>query len=109
MNWLYEELLDQWRDWIPESQHELFKKYGYYSLVDGNVKWIVLNMNYCNRLNFWVAYDYHELGFMLNWLQMELQNALKAGQYVYITGHIAPDPADCIDNWVNAYEKIIES
>lgn len=106
--WLYDELLDQWKGWIPEDYHETFRKNGYYAKADGKVRIIVLNMNYCARLNFWVAYDYLDLGGMLKWLQMELQKALANDQYVYIAGHIVPDAEECATHWVQTYNDIIE-
>lgn len=106
--WLYDELLNQWNEWIPDEYKDLFRKYGYYTRVDNNKRFIVLNMNYCARLNFWNVLQYRDMGNMLNWLQYELQNATTAGQQVYIVGHIAPDEDECSTHWVLAYRKILQ-
>ncbi|KAJ6221457.1 hypothetical protein RDWZM_000002 [Blomia tropicalis] len=108
VQWLYEELLDQWKDWIPADMHETFRENGYYSLSDGPTRFIVLNMNYCARLNFWIAYDHIDLGDMLKWMESELQNALQWKQIVYIAGHIIPDNEECATHWTIAYNDIIE-
>lgn len=65
-------------------------------------------MNYCARLNFWIAYDYLDMGGMLKWMQLELQAALAANQYVYIAGHIVPDTEECATHWVQTYNDIVE-
>lgn len=105
--WLYEELLEQWSDMIPKEYHETFRQNGYYSLVDGKARFIVLNMNYCARLNFWNVFKHIDLGDMLNWFQLELQKAIDNDQYVYVVGHIAPDTEECTTNWVIAYNQIL--
>ncbi|XP_027205586.2 sphingomyelin phosphodiesterase-like isoform X2 [Dermatophagoides pteronyssinus] len=106
--WLYEELLQQWKQWIPAEYHEIFRQYGYYAVVDRQARFIVMNMNYCARLNFWNVLRYLDMGDMLHWLQLELQNATLSGQYVYLVGHIAPDEDECFTHWVITYRDIIE-
>ncbi|KAH9402553.1 Sphingomyelin phosphodiesterase [Tyrophagus putrescentiae] len=112
--WLYEELLSQWSDWIPADSHTLFANNGYYSksVVEETsgrgVRFIVLNMNYCARLNFWIAYDFLDMGGMLAWMQREMQAALAANQTVYIAGHIVPDTEECATHWVMLYNDIVE-
>ncbi|KAH7637452.1 sphingomyelin phosphodiesterase isoform X2 [Dermatophagoides farinae] len=107
--WLYEELLQQWKQWIPSEYHETFRQFGYYAVVDGKARFIVMNMNYCARLNFWNVLRYLDMGDMLHWIQRELQNATLAGQYVYLVGHIAPDEDECFTHWVVTYRNIIET
>lgn len=105
--WLYEELLNQWGDLIPVEYHETFRTKGYYSLVDGNIRFIVLNTNYCARLNLMSIYQHLDLGDMLKWLQLELQTAVLNGQFVYIVGHISPDYVECTTHWMITYFQII--
>lgn len=106
--WLYNELFEQWKDWIPQEYHSTFLKNGFYSRTDNNARFIVLNMNNCARLNFWIAYDYLDMGGMLTWLQQELQIAIDHNQAVYIVGHIAPDESECVSHWVRNYVSILE-
>lgn len=107
--WLYEELLNEWSDWIPEEYHETFRMYGYYAKVDGNKRFIVLNSNYGARLNFFNLLDYKDNGNMLNWLHNELINATLSKQMVYIVGHIAPDADECYTHWVATYRDFLET
>ena len=93
---------------MPAEYHETFRQNGYYAVSDGSVRFIVLNMNYCARLNFWIACDYLDMGGMLRWMQIELQIALAKQQYVYIVGHVVPDIEECVVHWVQAYNDIIE-
>ncbi|KAF7494543.1 Sphingomyelin phosphodiesterase [Sarcoptes scabiei] len=106
--WLYEELLEQWKDWIPIEYHNIFRKYGYYSRTIDTVRFVVLNTNYCARLNFWNILRYHDQGDMLEWLQKELQNATLSKQSVFIVGHIVPDDDSCYLHWVLAYRNILQ-
>lgn len=107
--WLYEELLQQWKQWIPSEYHETFRQYGYYAVVDGKARFIVLNMNYCARLNFFNVLRYLDMGDMLHWMQRQLQNATLSDQYVYLVGHIAPDEDECFTHWVITYRDIIQT
>lgn len=109
IGWLYEELSNQWKDWIPSQSIDLFKLYGYYSNdVSPTFKVIALNTNYCARLNFWLMYDPNDPGDQLKWLARELNQAEANGQKVHIIGHHPPDNQNCIQQWVHNYMSIIE-
>lgn len=107
IGWLYEELYEQWSEWIPIEYHETFITNGYYARVHNKARFLVLNMNYCSRFNIWNVHVNIDMGDMLTWIQVELQTAAVAGQYVYIVGHIPPDTHGCLTNWVIAYNEII--
>ena len=73
-----------------------------------NFKVIVLNTNYCAKLNFWLTYNPNDPGNQLKWLANELEGAQLSSQSVHIVGHIPPDNTQCIPQWVHNYLRIVE-
>lgn len=109
IGWLYSELMIQWHNWIPNESADTFKLYGYYyNNVSPNIKVIVLNTNYCARLNFWLMYKPIDPGNQLEWMEKQLSLAEQSGQSVHIVGHIPPDSTQCTPRWVHNYLLIIE-
>ncbi|RWS25560.1 sphingomyelin phosphodiesterase-like protein [Leptotrombidium deliense] len=109
MNWLFDELYNQWQRWIPESSAQTFKYGGYFSRnVTRQLRVIVLNTNFCARLNFWQLLNANDPGKQLKWLSQELQSAEDARQSVHIIGHIAPDRLQCSVVWLHNYLRILE-
>ncbi|XP_054161041.1 sphingomyelin phosphodiesterase-like [Oppia nitens] len=108
IKWLYNELLNQWSQWIPWDYHQTFATYGCYAKnVSDYLRIIVLNTNYCSRLNFWLMYDLDDPGAQLKWLAAELFKASQLGQRVHIIGHIPPDNTQCTSHWVYNYLRIV--
>jgi len=109
IGWLYSELYSQWSNWIPAESADTFKRFGYYwNNVSPNLKVIVLNTNYCARLNFWLLYKPIDPGSQLEWLANQLSLAEQSGQSVHIVGHIPPDNSQCTPRWVHNYLRIIQ-
>ncbi|CAG2104942.1 unnamed protein product [Medioppia subpectinata] len=108
-DWLYRELLAQWSQWIPEEYHQMFRTYGCYARqVSKLFKVVVLNTNYCARINFWLMYNPNDPGQQLKWLVRELAAAEASGQSVHIIGHIPPDNTQCISQFVHNYLRIVQ-
>jgi sphingomyelin phosphodiesterase len=101
--------LNQWANWIPKESAKTFERFGYYfNDVSPNLKVIVLNTNYCARLNFWLMYKPIDPGNQLEWLVNQLSLAEDSGQSAYIVGHIPPDNTQCTPRWVHNYLQIVE-
>jgi hypothetical protein len=55
ISWLYDELDNQWRQWLPSSVSNTVRRGAFYSvLVRPGFRIISLNMNYCNNKNWYV-------------------------------------------------------
>jgi hypothetical protein len=68
----------------------------YYSLrIRPRFRVIVLNTNYCFRLNFWSLYNPRNPANHLKWLAQELLTAEQVSDSVHIVGHIVPDRREC--------------
>lgn len=53
-DWLYEAASKSWSIWLPDSALETVRRTGSYVLNKSKqLKLIVLNTNYCARINFW--------------------------------------------------------
>ncbi|XP_054152469.1 sphingomyelin phosphodiesterase-like [Oppia nitens] len=107
--YLYEEMTKQWSQWLPTEALSTFLIGGYYTMIiKPGFKIIVLNTNYCSRLNIWTYYDPIDPDNQLNWLYNELELAETAGQLVHIVGHIPPDNRECTQSWLYNYMAIVE-
>lgn len=108
VDWLYKELYEQWRPFIPADQVAYFLKGGYYSVtIAKNMKLIVLNTNACSRLNFWTLIFNQDLDDQLVWLENQLYLAETSGQNVHLIGHIAPDHKSCNAIWLHNFIRIV--
>ena len=69
---------------------------------------IVLNTNYCARLNIWTLYQSVDPSDQLKWLIIQLSAAEESGDFVHIVGHIPPDNRECTQSWLYNYLAITE-
>ncbi|CAG2108413.1 unnamed protein product [Medioppia subpectinata] len=98
--------LRSWSQWLPEDALQLVR---YYTLViNRGFRVIVLNTNYCARLNIWTYYDSVDPADQLKWLIKELVIAEQEGDYVHIVGHVPVDNRECTQAWVYNYLAIVE-
>jgi sphingomyelin phosphodiesterase len=82
---------------------------GYYTLrIRRGFRIIVLNTNFCARLNFWLLYNPIDPANHLKWLAQELLKAEQAGDRVHLLGHIPPDRRECTQAWVFNFINIVE-
>lgn len=107
--WLYDKLAETWtKEWLPDDTSKTIRHGAFYSLkIGANLKLISLNMNYCNRLNWWLMINMTDPNSELDWLMKELQLSEDKGEKVHIIGHIPPGYADCLKAWSANYYKII--
>lgn len=106
---MYEELYNLYKEWIPEESSSYFKHGGYYYKdVGPKLRLIIINTNFCARLNFWLWYDSEDPGDQLKWLLQQLKIAKMKSKKVHIIGHIPPDYYNCEAVWLHNYMKILE-
>lgn len=106
--WLYKAAAKSWKIWLPDSALKTARRTGNYVLnKNKNFRLIIINTNYCARINFWSWYDSVDPGNQLKFLIHELFEAENQNQYVHIIGHIAPDHLECTQAWLDNYLKIL--
>lgn len=87
--------------------HHLFSG-GYYSIkMRPRLRTIVLNTNYCARLNPWTLYDNVDPASQLAWLVATLLAAELAQEKVHLVGHIVPDSTECTWPWLKNFLAIL--
>ncbi len=69
---------------------------------------IVVNTNYCARLNIWSLYSPIDPADHLKWLIKELLIAEEVGDKVHIVGHVPPDNRECTQAWLYNFLAIVE-
>jgi sphingomyelin phosphodiesterase len=83
------------------------KGYFSYSLPEfNNLKIISVNTQAQNNLNFINLRNPTDPGHMLQWIESELKEAEKAGQFVYIVGHIPPRQS--LNDWAMRFDALTE-
>lgn len=96
--WLYDTMTEPLSDWVGNSSAQTMEEFGGYSrkYPHGNLRIISLNTNFYFVSNFWRYKDPPEVdpSGQLHWLMTELDAAEKAGENVYIIGHIPPGDVD---------------
>ncbi|EDW77128.2 uncharacterized protein Dwil_GK22200 [Drosophila willistoni] len=108
INWLYDELDNQWRRWLPQSVSHTVRRGAFYSvLVRPGFRIISMNMNYCNNKNWWLLLNSTDPATELQWFIYELQSAEFSNEKVHVIGHIPPGHSDCLKVWSRNFYKII--
>lgn len=118
--WVYDALSEEWSRWIGEDATQDVESIGAYSTKypDGNLRIISLNTNMFYRFNFLLYQKEMEKdpNGQIAWLVKELDAAEKAGENVYIIGHMPfgesdalPDQANYLDQVVKRYSSTIRA
>ncbi|KAM0452211.1 hypothetical protein ACHAPV_008764 [Trichoderma viride] len=116
--WVYDLLSDEWTRWVGASEKADIVNFGAYSTKypNGNLRIISLNTNFYYRMNFWLYQETMEQDpdGQIAWLVSELDAAEKAGERVYIIGHMPLGVGDAfhagsnyVDQVVNRYSSTI--
>uniref|UniRef100_A0A2K5Q8F0 Acid sphingomyelinase-like phosphodiesterase 3b n=1 Tax=Cebus imitator TaxID=2715852 RepID=A0A2K5Q8F0_CEBIM len=92
-NKIYNQIAELWKPWLSNESVALFKKGAFYSEKlpgpSGSGRIVVLNTNLYYTSNALTA-DMADPGQQFQWLEDVLTNASKAGDMVYIVGHVPP-------------------
>ncbi|CAG2116790.1 unnamed protein product, partial [Medioppia subpectinata] len=107
--YVFDHMIDEWSELFPTDQLSSFRSAGYYTIkIRPGFRVIVVNTNYCARLNIWTYYQPIDPANQLKWLSNQLDLAEKASEFVHIVGHIPPDNRECTQGWLYNYLNIIE-
>ncbi|KAG5893193.1 hypothetical protein JTB14_016469 [Gonioctena quinquepunctata] len=109
IKWLYTNVADQWRRWLPSTAGNTILHGGFYSvLLRPGFRLISLNTNYCHTMSWWLLVNNTDPANELKWLVHELQNAEDNGEKVHLIGHIPPGSSDCMKTWSRNFYAIVE-
>ncbi|KAI0205119.1 Metallo-dependent phosphatase-like protein [Astrocystis sublimbata] len=109
--WLYNVLSVSWNRWIGPDAASKAREFGAYSAKhpDRNIRVISLSTNLYYVHNYWLYQDPMDKdpSGQLTWLVGELDAAEKAGERVYIMGHMAPGARDAFHDVSNYFDQIV--
>ncbi|KAK2594361.1 hypothetical protein QQS21_007921 [Conoideocrella luteorostrata] len=110
--WVYDSLAKEWSRWVSNSSLVEAKAVGAYSTKypKGNLRVISLNTNMYYRFNF-ILYQRaleKDPNGQFAWLVKELDAAEKAGENVYIIGHMSFGVSDTLPNSSNYFDQIVK-
>ncbi|KAI8633042.1 V-type ATPase [Xylariaceae sp. FL1651] len=109
--WLYNVLSSSWTEWIGASAASTTREFGAYSTKypGGNLRIISLSTNLYYVHNYWLYGEPMERdpSGQLAWLVRELDAAEKAGERVYIIGHMALGSRDAFHDTSNYFDQIV--
>ena len=116
--WVYDLVSTQWRQWIGDDGAADTQNIGAYSVkhAGSNLRVISLNTNLYYRQNYWLYQKtmIQDPNNQIAWLAKELEAAEKAGENVYIIGHMPPGDSDSfhegshyLDQVFNRYSSTI--
>lgn len=117
-SWIYDLLAGTWGRWIGHEAASKAAQIGAYSTKypNGNLRVISLNTNLYYRGNFWLFQKkmLRDPSGQIDWLVEELHAAEKAGERVYIIGHMPlgdrnafHDQSNYLNQIVNRYSATI--
>lgn len=117
-SWIYDLLAGTWSRWIGHESASTAARIGAYSTKypNGNLRVISLNTNLFYRGNFWLFQRkmLRDPSGQIDWLVEELHAAEKAGERVYIIGHMPlgdrnafHDQSNYLNQVVNRYSATI--
>ncbi|KAI1286851.1 Sphingomyelin phosphodiesterase [Halotydeus destructor] len=107
--WLFNYAAEKWAEFLPSQAVDTFTKSGNYRVrLAENIVLLVVNSNYCSRLNFWTYYDPVDPGGQLTWLNSQLLSAEWHRDAVHIAMHVPPDNRECTQAWLYNYLRIME-
>ncbi|KAI1113687.1 Metallo-dependent phosphatase-like protein [Nemania sp. NC0429] len=111
MQWLYDVLSSSWTRWVGTRAVDTTRVFGAFSAKypRGNLRVISLSTNLYYIHNYWLYEEPMERdpSGQLGWLVGELDAAEKAGERVYIIGHMAPGARDAFHDASNYFDQIV--
>lgn len=109
--WLYDLLSSAWSPWIGPRAAEISKEFGAYSakLPGGNLRVISISTNMYYVHNYWLYEEPMERdpSGQFAWLVEELDAAERAGERVYIIGHMSMGSRDAFHDGSNYFDQIV--
>ncbi|KAJ3489807.1 hypothetical protein NLG97_g5917 [Lecanicillium saksenae] len=110
--WVYDAIAKKWAPWIGDAAKQEVLDIGAYSTKypNGNLRVISLNTNMYYRFNFALYQQKmaQDPNGQLEWLAKELDKAEKAGENVYIIGHMPLGSSDALADQANYFDQIVQ-
>ncbi|OAR03115.1 hypothetical protein LLEC1_05371 [Akanthomyces lecanii] len=110
--WVYDAIVKKWASWIGDTAKQEVLDIGAYSTKypNGNLRVISLNTNMYYRFNFAVYQQkmLQDPNGQLAWLVKELDKAEKAGENVYIIGHMPMGTSDALTDYANYFDQVVQ-
>ncbi|THV83002.1 sphingomyelin phosphodiesterase [Aureobasidium pullulans] len=110
--WVYDTLSADWTKWIGSAAASNADKYGAYSVKNPNtnLRVVSFNTNLYYKQNFWLYETTMENdpSGQLAWLVGELDAAEKAGERVWLLGHMPMGAGDAFHDGSNYFNQIVK-
>jgi len=108
MNWLYDVMADEWKDWVPADQLATVQYLGSYvkQLFPG-LRLISLNNGLGDNLNFYLYLNETDPDGTMSWFLDQLLQAERAGDKVHIVAHIPTGNSEALEGWSINYYNIV--
>ncbi|KAI1462421.1 sphingomyelin phosphodiesterase [Annulohypoxylon moriforme] len=116
-HWVYGLLAEVWRKWIGSRGADTTRAFGGYSVrhahlgddETGGLRVISVNTNLYYDQNYWMYKDPMEKdpSGQLEWLVRELDEAERAGERVYVVGHMPMGNRDAFRDASNYFDQIV--
>ncbi|THZ64346.1 sphingomyelin phosphodiesterase [Aureobasidium pullulans] len=110
--WVYDTLSADWTSWIGSAAASNADKYGAYSVKNPNtnLRVVSFNTNLYYKQNFWLYETTMETdpSGQLAWLVGELDAAEKAGERVWLLGHMPMGAGDAFHDGSNYFNQIVK-
>ena len=107
---LKQQSADMWKKYLDSKAYDELATLGHYSQYDSelNIKFIALNTQSCDNLNFNLFSNNTDPNNMLAWLNQNLLESEEKGEMVILFGHIPPNDLFCSSQWAQRYNILIE-
>lgn len=108
--WLYDVVSESWTRWIGTPLEVEVKTIGAYSIKHPNANLCIISIstNMWYTLNFWLYKDVkRDPSGHLHWLVGGLDKAEKAGERVYLVGHMPMGASDAPHNGSNYFDQVV--
>ncbi|KAM5342427.1 hypothetical protein ACJ41O_013393 [Fusarium nematophilum] len=110
--WIYDLLSGVWSRWIGSKAAGSAERFGAYSTryPHGNLRVISLNTNLYYRANFWLYQKdmLRDPSEQIEWLVAQLDAAEKAGENVYIVGHMPLGDRNAFHDQSNYIDQVVK-
>lgn len=105
--YLYNQLDETWRNFVPNLTDDLVLKGGYYwSKIRPGLRILSVNMNYCHGANWWLLVQSQDPTEEVQWIIDQLDEAEQNNEKVHLIGHIPP--GECTYVWSRNYRDILD-
>lgn len=99
-----------YKPWLNEEEYESFAQNGYYTkkYLNTNLRLISINCFLCDNLNFFLIENPTDPQNQFAWMEDILRSAEKAGEVVFIIGHIPPGDSTYTTECSKRYQVLVD-